>query len=107
MTDFEIVVVGTGDNRFSMLMESELLDRLAIMREINSRFMATALGDIDSWQPVGILNAGPVIHYDHESQNAQAVEWWRSQRRQPMNLDEAMAKVRTEYGTALELLGRL
>jgi len=48
-----------------------------------------------------------MITWDRDSQNARAVEWWRSQRRQRTTLDEAMATIRTRYGTALELLGRM
>lgn len=48
-----------------------------------------------------------MIMWDQNTQNARAIEWWHSQRRQRMTLDEAMAKIYTEYGTALELLGRM
>jgi hypothetical protein len=103
----EYVVIGSGENRFYTLMESEMIDFAEFHREIRQRFLDAALGDLDNWQPVGILNAGPVIHYDRESQNARAVEWWRSQRpRPPMTLAEAMTKIRTEFGGALDQLGR-
>lgn len=143
----EVVQVGTGDNRFSMRMESELLDRMQLMREINTRMTEAfldaretaaeeLLGDLDNWQPLGILNTpmrcnpplmpedgwplpdeleeavrdhlrDMMITWDRNTQNARAIAWWRSQRRQRMTLDEAMAKIDTEYGTALELLGRM
>lgn len=101
----EEVVIGVGENRFATFMESELIAFAEFHREIRNRFLQAALGDLDNWQPVGILNAESVIYYDRETQNARALAWWRTQRRMP--LDEAMARIRTEYGTALEALGRL
>jgi hypothetical protein len=64
---FEVVQVGTGSNEFAMLVEADMLDRLQLMREIDERMTeafleatdtATGelLGDLDNWQPVGILN---------------------------------------------------
>jgi hypothetical protein len=65
----EVVQVGTGDNRFSMRVESELLDRMQVMREINVRMtkafldahdtaVEEVLGDLDNWRPVGLLTRG-------------------------------------------------
>jgi|SRR5687768_16813350 len=129
-------------NRVAWRIETELLDRMRVVREINKRMTEafldanktvtdTLLGDLDNWRPVGILNATAprvstpeswsppeeldealrehlrtmMIDYDREAQNARALTWWRSQHR--MTIEEASAKIRTEYGGALDLLGRL
>ena len=76
-------------NRVAWAIPTEMLDRLRIMREINERMTeafleatertkrasAELLGDLDSFQPIGLLAR------DHDRRNARAMEWWRSQRR--------------------------
>lgn len=105
------VHVGDDRNGIAYRMDRELFDRLQLMREINQRMteafleasaVATneLLGDLDNWRPTGFEMA-------QGDRNARAREWWRSQRRQPMTLEQAMVKVRTEYGAALDFLGRL
>jgi hypothetical protein len=111
---------GFNDNRVTVLMDTELLDRLQLTREIHARLidgmLREALGDLDNWRPVGILSrerlaeifdVPPEALEGPEDRNARAVAWWRSQRpRRRMTLTEAMDKIRTEFGGALDQLGR-
>jgi hypothetical protein len=57
----------TNDNRVAWLADTEMLDQLRVTREINRRMTEafleatataadSALGDLDNWKPVGILN---------------------------------------------------
>lgn len=56
----ELAVIGSGDNRVYTYVEPELLDMAEFHRELRARitdtFLNEAVGDLDNWQPVGILN---------------------------------------------------
>lgn len=56
-TGLELAVMGAGDNRFYTYVESEILDMAEFRYAVTERFLSETVGDLDSWQPVGILNA--------------------------------------------------